>query len=429
MSVCLSPNGQTHFALHRPPTDVLVGTVSGLVHLGCAAPGHPWGEQRRSLVGRHIGAVTTAPGDRLFAGCHAQGGLHRSLDNGTSWREVGQGITASDFFSLAILESTQGPAVLAGTEPASLFRSDDFGDSWRELKAIGSVPGAEKWTFPPPPHSAHVKAITINKAVPNSLFACVEQGALLRTDDGGLSWIELDSMWRPDDYVYHDAHRILVAPWNPKLLIFVSGIGIYRSEDAGLTWTPNPQIEQHTKYPDVLVASESDHAIFVGGPADYPVDWLGGNATGTISRSLDEGRSWQPAHEGLPKDGRANIEALSIASYPGGYTLFAGNTAGQIFSSENGAQVWKQIGQTAAISKGAHHKIAQLSVRLPKWAGDRAAMIFKKLVKISGKRAAKRRRAEFASRTEALAPTTKAVPPDSSGTNSDLKGDKTRPWW
>jgi photosystem II stability/assembly factor-like uncharacterized protein len=396
MISCLSPNGQTRFELDRSPTRLLVGSASGVAHLRRSDAGGRWEEESRSLVGKHIGALTNVPGGWIVAGCHAGGGLHRSRDNGNSWESVGQSIAATDVFSLAVLETAGSPPViLAGTEPVNLYCSDDLGKTWREMPSITALPGAEDWTFPPPPHIPHLKSMTIDGGAANSFYACVEQGALLRTADAGVSWVELDSMWQSCDEVYHDAHRLLIAPWNSQLLLLTSGLGLYRSENGGCSWTRSRQLSQFTKYPDVLVVAPNDKAIFVGGPMDYPVDWFVGNATGTICRSLDEGLTWVPVNRGLPQRGRANIEAMSIASFPGGYTLFCGNTDGEIFSSDNRGETWQQIAATGAISKGGHHKVAQMSAKLPKWAGASASLIFDKVTRFTRKRAAVKRKAAF----------------------------------
>ena len=49
----------------------------------------------------------------------------------------------------------------------------------------------------------------------------IEQGALLKTTDGGASWRELGSFSKADDEVYKDVHRLLLRPSNPDELFLV----------------------------------------------------------------------------------------------------------------------------------------------------------------------------------------------------------------
>ena len=44
----------------------------------------------------------------------------------------------------------------------------------------------------------------------------------------------------------------------------------------------------------------------------------------TIVRSRDHGRSWDTEPKGFAVAPRANIEALTMACWPGGYELFVG---------------------------------------------------------------------------------------------------------
>ena len=77
-------------------------------------------------------------------------------------------------------------------------------------------------------------------------------------------------------------------------------------------------------------------------------------------RSRDAGRTWEPASRGLPENMRANIEAMSVASYPGGFSLFAGNTDGEVFCSKDGAENWTLIASgLQPISKGGHYQPLQ----------------------------------------------------------------------
>ena len=87
-------------------------------------------------------------------------------------------------------------ALYAGTEPASMFRSDDYGKSWVEQPGVKETKGRDKWSFPSPLHLAHVKTMTIDPRDPNRLFAAVmghpygpsEERGIYRSTDGGATW-------------------------------------------------------------------------------------------------------------------------------------------------------------------------------------------------------------------------------------------------
>ena len=72
--------------------------------------------------------------------------------------------------------------------------------------------------------------------------------------------------------------------------------------------------------------------------------------------------TWTDASKGLPADRRPNIEAMSMAAYPGGFTLFAGDTDGVVYASEDDAETWTRIaGGLAPVTKGNHYRALQLA--------------------------------------------------------------------
>ena len=47
------------------------------------------------------------------------------------------------------------------------------------------------WTFPPPPHEAHVRYIAADARVPGEILLGVEEGGVLRSRDYGASWEDI----------------------------------------------------------------------------------------------------------------------------------------------------------------------------------------------------------------------------------------------
>ena len=93
-------------------------------------------------------------------------------------------MTQNNVYSLAAKSVNDRVRVFAGTEPAHLFASDDFGVNWQEISSLRAVPSVPKWNFPAPPHIGHVKHINFDPDIPKTIYASVEVGGLLRSTDG-----------------------------------------------------------------------------------------------------------------------------------------------------------------------------------------------------------------------------------------------------
>jgi photosystem II stability/assembly factor-like uncharacterized protein len=355
MTVCLSTNGMNVYRANSEPTRLLVATAGGLSIFQRERPGAAWQNDGTALRELHPSALLFEPsGNGLFAGIH-NGGLYFSGDDGATWERRTNGLTIEHVFSLRAV----GRTVLAGTEPVSLFKCLDYGLSWQELPTIHQVPNTDKWTFPGPPHIAHTKSMAIDPRDSNVMYVGVEQGALLTTTDGGASWREIDSYYTAEDRWYRDIHQVVLRPSNPDEIYMNTGIGFYHSPDRGQTWDHRTGPDSRIGYPDQLVFSPiDDNVLFISGARRDPTTWrTSGTADAIVLKSQDGGRSWQEAGAGLPSPMRHNIEAMSVAAYPGGFALFIGDTGGNVYCSEDQATSWSLIaGGLAPISKGGHYR-------------------------------------------------------------------------
>jgi photosystem II stability/assembly factor-like uncharacterized protein len=271
-------------------------------------------------------------------------------------------LTVKHVFSLGSTQRAGSVVLYAGTEPAHLFESADYGETWTELPTIREVPELEKWTFPAPPHVGHVKAFAFDPRDDRTFFVCVEQGALLKTVDAGRTWRELSGYAKPEDRAYKDVHRVVLRPGCPDDMLMTNGNGFYLSHDSGETWEHVTDRTFRIGYPDQLVVSPLDNSVvFMAGSEVSPGAWrTTHHANSTVMRSQDAGRTWQPAGNGLPENMRANLEAMSLGGYPGGFSLFAATTDGEVFTSDDQAHNWRQIASgLPPISKVGHYHALQ----------------------------------------------------------------------
>ncbi len=233
--VCLSPNGVDTYQIDSAPTSLLVGTMDGVVELSAGEDSGTWKALNRTLDGLHVGSLMSEPGGgAIFAGVHGEG-LYRSLDGAATWETGMPGLTVPHVFSLTYDRRADALTLYAGTEPARLFRSRNLGDSWEEVPGLATAPARDKWWFPAPPHIAHVKHVAVDPRDERVIYVCVEQGALLKSSDGGERFEQLvfeDSGCRYNN----DAHRIVFNPQNPDEIYLDGGDGIFRSLDAGRSW-------------------------------------------------------------------------------------------------------------------------------------------------------------------------------------------------
>src|SRR5262249_32818179 len=138
-------------------------------------------------------------------------GAVRSEDGGATWRPLEDGLAGQQVTALAALPPTAGgPAasggLIAGVDPAELLVRPDAGQSWAQGQALRGLPGYAAWSSPLPPHTPHVMVIEPHPTEPGTIFAGIEVGGVVRSDDGGATWRVTGD--RPGRAVHPDIHGL-----------------------------------------------------------------------------------------------------------------------------------------------------------------------------------------------------------------------------
>lgn len=343
--IALSHGGTTSYSSKTASNALIVGTADGVVILNRSGTGH-WAVTHQALRGVHISSLVVLSPDVIFAGAFHDT-VYASTDNGITWSRKGSGIEPANVYSLLGVQCNGNCRILAGTQPAHLFFSDDLGLNWQELFALRAVPSVSRWSFPAPPHEAHVKHIVADPRNSSILFACIEQGALLKSSDSGDSWQEVHGI---DD----DVHFLSIDPRDSRRMYASSGVGCYSTSDGGSNWkritTPAHPVGG---YPDTLVRLPSNpDVMYLGSAREGPATWRKSRVSDSrLCRSLDAGLTWE-FPDTFPSGLVASIQALAVEDNGQSVSLYLGSTDGEVRASENGGLSWEVIASgLAPISK------------------------------------------------------------------------------
>ncbi|WP_121820620.1 WD40/YVTN/BNR-like repeat-containing protein [Halostella salina] len=202
-----------------------MGTHEGLY----TARGTPFEAAERARDLGTVHAVDAVDGIGFLAATDA--GLFRSRE-GRRWRDLG--VPDDPVVSVAV--SPDGTDCYAGTYPARVYRLpvDDWDDptaeGWTECNGFRAVPARERWADRSPrDRGSQARTLAVHHDAPDRLIAGVEVGGVCVSDDRGESWTERANG------VHDDVHHVLAL--SPDEYIAATGNGLYRTEDAGRTWT------------------------------------------------------------------------------------------------------------------------------------------------------------------------------------------------
>src|SRR6266508_3798458 len=280
-----------------------------------------------SLRGSGAQCLAVDPADRdvVYAGLRV-GGVQRTADGGRTWTD--SALPTSGVFSLAV--SAVDGAVYAGTEPSALYRSDDAGESWRELDALLELPSRPTWSFPPRPWTSHVRWIAPSPHDQDLLLVGIELGGLMRSTDGGETWAD----HRPG--AQRDVHSLA---WHPRVegrAYEAGGGGAAWSEDAGETWQPADE-GRDRHYTWSVAVDPNDPELWYVSASTGPFAAHGGRDPQARIYARSDG-AWRALAGGLPEPIPAMPYALVAADGDG--RVFAGLANGQIWESKDRGDTW-----------------------------------------------------------------------------------------
>jgi photosystem II stability/assembly factor-like uncharacterized protein len=254
--------------------DAFLGTTSGVLRLRNRAL------ESLGLDGHSVTALHMSD-DALLAGTYGDG-LFRRAGGGQTWERIDAGLTASTFRFVS--------AELAGTEPARVYRSSDGGRSWEELEGITRIAGHERWFLPYSPRAGAARNAHVSG---DRLLVAAEVAGLLRSDDGGRTWV-CEPVAGDED-----VHHVTGHPDDPDLVFVSLGTasltrrggqhgGIARSRDGGRMWD-----KVETDYTRATIVPPARPDLLLAGPAGRV------GRGGRIVVSADFGDSWEPAGHGI----------------------------------------------------------------------------------------------------------------------------------
>jgi len=339
---------------------MLVATRKGL--LTFRRSGKEWRLDRTDFPGISVTAVLAdRREDALYAALkHGHFGpkLHRSDDAGRSWTELPAPAFAADaaggpaLFQVWTLEAggADRPGRLwAGAIPAGLFRSDDRGESWQQVRALWDVPEREKW-FGGGYDDAGIHSISPDPRNSDCVFVAISCGGVWDTPDAGAAWLlqgeGLVATYMPPELAgareSQDPHRVVRCPAAPDVMWMQHHCGIFRSTDAGAHWTQLTLPFDDFGFAVAVHPRDPATAWFV--PALKDEMRLPRDGALAVTRTTDGGQSWQSFREGLPQRDAFDLVYRHGLDVDGaGEHLAMGSTTGGLWTSDDAGESWQLV--------------------------------------------------------------------------------------
>lgn len=188
---------------------------------------------------------------------------------GPSFKPSQSATTGTGRVNFLRFHPTNSSTFFVGTPNGGLWKTVDAGQSWTtNTDLLATIGSADLAIDPTNPQIMYLATGDRDAADSWSL-------GVLKTTDGGQTWLETGLKFTPGQGAR--LKRILINPTNPQLLIAISNLGIFRSNNAGASWV--------NVYPSNL-----DDARFK--PDDPMTIYASGKSTYGCIKSTDGGLTW-----------------------------------------------------------------------------------------------------------------------------------------
>lgn len=299
-----------------------------------------------------------------------------SLDGGVNWKAFG--LPGKDSRLRAVATSLHHPEIayasyshlqLDGQVLQGIARTTDSGRTWtlvwRSTGNFESPNVHDAWITADmtPDWTEEPLSLTVDEHNPDITYA-TDLGRTLATTDGGTNWTARyatrvssgsgsEATWNSTGLDVTTTYGYLFDPFDSRRrFILTTDIGLFRSEDAGRSWTRSvdgvPGQWRNTTYsvvfdpsiPGKMWAAMSDiHDL------PRPKMWRRRSTSdyiGGICLSTDGGRTWRSSAGGLPSTAPTHI-LLDPSSPPDRRTLWAATMGYGVYRSDDDGRTWSAV--------------------------------------------------------------------------------------
>ncbi len=304
---------------------MLAGTTDGVYRLSDVDDSTEF-DAERVLAASQARRVERLDGvDGAFAA--TVDGLYHSLD-GETWTDLG--VPREEVYSVA----ASGDRLYAGTHPSHVYVAEPFEpgakSEWRELEGFQDLPSRDGWHTPRHRNESHVRSLHVHPDAPDRVIAGVEVGGVHVSEDGGETWAERK------EGVHDDIHHLLVR--GPDEYVASTGRGLYRTRDAGRSWT---RLDEGVEQRYFREALDHDGVLYTAAATGSPGAWPDG--AGAAIFEARDGDRLEPVGSGDRDD-----VVLSWAVADG--TVYAGTSGERLLC--RGDDGWEPVGDLPVDGRG-----------------------------------------------------------------------------
>jgi serine/threonine protein kinase len=351
-----------HAQIRRGDSLLLLGTTKGAFLLRSNAQRNRWELGGPYFHGHNVYAMAydnRGGQHRIWASTQTYWGtfLRSSDDFGKSWTNPQQatlrfppdtGASLKNIWQIALGQPEEPNVLYCGVEPAALFETRDAGESWSLVRGLFDHPHRPRWM--PGNGGLALHTIVLDPADHQRMYVAISAGGVYRTNDAGNTWTAQNrgvrAMFMPNKYPEFGqcVHKITLHPSHPERLFLQNHWGLYRSDDCAESWMDIANGVPSDFGFAMIVHPQNPDCVYVI-PVDSDQFRCSCDGRLRVYRTRNAGASWEPLQRGLPQK-RAYETVLRDAMAADSFDplgIYFGTRSGQLFGSRDEGRTWQKI--------------------------------------------------------------------------------------
>jgi photosystem II stability/assembly factor-like uncharacterized protein len=265
------------------------------------------------------------------------------------FREIGPAVMGGRIDDFGVVESNPN-IVYAGTASGGVWKTTNNGTTWEPVFDKEGVSTIGDIAIAP----SDPAVVWVGTGEPNNRQSSSWGDGIYKSLDAGKTWTNMGL--RATMHI----GRIVIHPKNPDV-VYAAALGhlwgpnpergVYKTTDGGKTWSQVLKINADTGVSDIAMDPESPDTLYA---AAYerrrtPFGFNGGGPDGGIYKTVDGGATWKKLTKGLPYENGGDVGRIGLDIYRKDSNIvyaIVQHEKGGTYRSEDKGETWKKMGDT-----------------------------------------------------------------------------------
>lgn len=288
--------------------------------------------------------VWVHPGDPAVVLAGTVDGVWRSADRGLTFQRATFPDKGRQIWSF-LVDSRDPRHIWAGASPVAVYESRDAGATWTGLPDPGMAERAKA------PFAPRVMRMVQHPTRPDELWAALEVNGVIRSPDGGRTWIDCSAHLIELSKLPHlasniisdsfaegmlDGHAITISPADPEAVVLACRMGLFRSTDKGRTWVDM----EMKRFSPITYGRDIHTAAHDAGTMYCALSVAAASHDGGVWRSVDAGASWKRFDK---VQVHGTIMSVGLNAHDPRQVLIGARYEGEVFATGDGGETWQPL--------------------------------------------------------------------------------------